>query len=215
MPQDMNIINLVGNVADPTQTQQPDGNTPPLTSGRQGEQLASEVHGKFYTANYRGKLFGFNVTAVTVPVIASGLVSVFTLYNPPSSNVNAELVDTEIGQVLATTVVDVAGWYYSTAILTSKGTFTTAGTAYSGIVGGGAAAKVVPYSAYTHSGTPARVDLIGSFGATTDAGLSLPMKFYDGRIILPPGIAMSVAMSTAAGTASGLDISARWIEWPL
>lgn len=215
MSQNMNIINLVGNVADPTQTAQPDGNTPPLLSGRQGEQLASEVHGKFYTGNYRGKLFSFNVTAVTIPAIANNLVSVFSLYNPPGSGVNAELVDTELGQVLATTVVDVAGWYYSNAAATAKGTFTTAGTPQSGIIGSGVAGKVIPYSAYTHAGTPVRIDIIGSFGATTDAGLSLPMKFYDGRIILPPGIAMSVAMSTAAGTASGLDISARWIEWPL
>ena len=48
----------------------------------------------------------------------------------------------------------------------------------------------------------------------TDAGLALPMKIYDGRIIIPPGTVISVAMSTAAGQASGLDISARWIEWP-
>jgi hypothetical protein len=215
VPQNLDVINLVGNVADPTQTQQADGNTPPLSSGRQGEQLASEVHGKFYTANYRKKLFGFNVTAVTVPVVTSGLVSVFTLYNPPSSNVNAEIVDTEIGQVLATTVVDTIGWYYSTALLTSKGTFSTAGTAFSGIVGGGQAANVIPYSGYTHSGTPVLIDQIAVFGAVTDAGVWQISKFYDGRLILPPGIAMSVAMSTAAGTISGLNIAARWIEWPL
>jgi hypothetical protein len=215
VPQNLDIINLVGNVADPTQTQQADGNTPPLVVGRQAELLASEVHGKFYTANYRKKLFGFNVTAVTVPVVTSGLVSVFTLYNPPSSGVNAEIVDTEIGQVLATTVVDTISWYYSSAILTSKGTFSTAGTAFSCIAGGGAAAAVIPYSGYTHSGTPTLIDQIAVFGAATDAGVWQISKVYDGRLIIPPGIAASVAMSTTVSTTSGLNIAARWIEWPL
>ena len=194
---------------------QPDGSQVYALAGKQGEALVSEVHGKFYTSNYRGGLFGFNVTAVTIPAIAATLVSVFSLWNPPSSGVNAELVDTEIGQVLATTVVDAVGWYYSSGSQALGGTFTTKGTALSGIIGNVAGNKVLPYSAYTHSGTPARVDIIGSFGAVTDAGLALPMKIYDGRIIIPPGTVISVAMSTAAGQASGLDISARWIEWPI
>lgn len=207
-----NQVMVANPVAPPSQA---DSSEVYQLGGKQGEGLVSEIHGKNYTANYRGGLFGFNVTAKTVPVIAATLVSVFSLWNPPSSGVNAELVDTEIGQVLATTVVDAIGWYYSSGSLALAGTFSTAGTALSGIIGNAAANKVVPYSAYTHSGTPARVDIIGSFGAVTDVGMSLPMKLYDGRLIIPPGTVVSIAMSTAAGTASGLDISARWIEWPV
>jgi hypothetical protein len=40
-------------------------------------------------------------------------------------------------------------------------------------------------------------------------------RIYDGDLILPPGIAMSVAMSVAAGTTTGLNIEARWCEWPV
>ncbi len=179
-----------------------------------GQLAVAAVHGDFFEANYRGKAFTFNVTAVTVPVVASGLVSVFTLYNPPGSNVVAEITRTTIGQVLATTVVDAAGWYSSSAALTGLGTFTTLAQARSKRVQDPAANAVKPYSAYTHSGTPLREDIIGSFGATTDPSLSLPDKQYNGALILPPGIAMSVAMSTAAGTSSGLDVQADWVEWP-
>lgn len=214
MGQNLNIINLVGNTVDATQVNQSDGATPPLTSGRQGEQLASELHGKFYTANYRGKLYGFNRTAITLPVITSGLVSVFTLWNPTNSGVVAELVDTELGEVSATTVVDVVGWYFSSGTAATAGTFATAGTVLSGRIGDNPANKVLAYTSYTHSGTPTRVDMIGSFGAVTNANAALPSKLYDGRLILPPGVAISVAMSTAAGQATGLDLSARWIEWP-
>lgn len=192
-----------------------DGDKPVVGLGKQKDLFVSEAHGKFYSANYRGALFGFNVTAVTIPLIANNLVSVFSLWNPQNSGVNAELVDTDIGQVLATTVVDAAGWYYSNGSAALAGTFTTLGTALSGIIGNNPANKVLPYSAYTHSGTPKRFDIIGSFGAVTDAGFSLPQKLYNGRIIIPPGTVASVAMSTAAGTASGLDVSVRWIEWPV
>lgn len=213
--QDALLLNLVGNVVDPTQTSQPDGSAPPFTAGRQGEQLASELHGKYYVANYRGKLYEANATTITVPVIASALVGVFTLYNPVGSGVNMEMIDTSINQTNATTVVNQVGWYYSSAVLTSKATFATAGTVNSGIVGGSPNNKGLFYTLTTFSGTPVLCDVIGGYGATTNTTAGGVTKFYDGRLILPPGISMSVAMSTAAGTTTGLAIEARWCEWPI
>jgi hypothetical protein len=178
-----------------------------------GQVQTSDIHGKWFEVNYRGKLFSANVTAVTIPVVASGLVSVFTLYNPPGSGVIGEIVATQLGQVLATTVVDTVGWYSSSAILTGAGTFTTLASPRSSNIQGSAANAIKFYSAYTHSGTPIREEIIAAFGATTDAGLAFIEKQHEGRLILPEGIAMSVAMSTAAGTTSGLDIQATWAEW--
>lgn len=174
----------------------------------------SDVHGKWFEANYRGKLFTYNVTAVTVPVIASGLVSVFSLLNPPGSGVVGEIVSTQVGQVLATTVVDTMAWYSSSVALTGLATLTTLAAARSSQLQGSPANAIKPYSAATHSGTPVREDLIMAFGATTDAGLAFVEKQHEGRLILPPGILMSVAMSTASGTASGLDLQVTWAEWP-
>jgi hypothetical protein len=210
-----NLINLVGNVTDPTQAQQPDGNYPPMSAGRQGDQLTSELHGKHYTACYRNKLFEANAVNVTVPVNAAALVSVFTLYNPPNSNVLAEMVDTSVMQWMATTVVDVAGWYFSNQVLTSKATFNTVGTVQSGKVGANPNNLVQMWTNFTHSGTPVLIDFIGSFGATTNTTAGGIQKFYDGRLILPPGMAMSLAMTTGAGTTTGLSLEARWVEWPL
>lgn len=191
-----------------------DTNEQQLALGKHGQAIVAGVHGDFFEANYRGGLFSANVTAQTIPVIASGLVSVFTLWNPPGSGIIGELVRTTIGQVLATTVVDAVGWYSSSAALTALGTFTTLGVARSCRVQDPVANRIKFYSAYTHSGTPIREDIIGSFGAITDAGLSPADKQHNGTILIPEGIAMSVAMSTAAGTASGLDIQATWSEWP-
>jgi hypothetical protein len=210
-------IGSEGNVYNPYTTGVPDSTQTPPNLGRQGEALNSDVHGKFATAGNRKALFSFNVTAVTIPVVASGLVSVASLWNPPSSGVMVELVDTELGQVLATTVVDTVGWYMSTGNLALAGTFTTRGVGntnyFSGRVGDFPAGQAIPYSAYTHSGTPVRVDIIGAFGAVTDASMTLTEKFYDGRLLVPPGSVISVAMSTAAGFTSGLDVGFRWMEY--
>jgi hypothetical protein len=209
------IINLVGNVTDPTQTAQPDGSTPPFTTGRQGEQLASEIHGKYYTANYRGKLFEVNATTITVPVNAATLVGVFSLLNPAGSGVNMELVDTSVNQTNATTVVDQVGWYFSSATKTAASTFATAGTVNSGMVGASPANKAQFYTLTTFNGTPVLCDVIGGYGAVTNTTAGGICKIYDGRLIVPPGISISVAMSTAAGATTGLALEARWVEWPI
>lgn len=212
-------IGSEGNVYSPAGTRIPDSSQIPPMLGVQGEALNSDIHGKHWTAGYRKNLFNFNISAATVPVIASGLVSVFSLWNPPNSGVIGEMIDTEVGQVLATTVVDTMGWYFSAGNLALAGTFTTKAainTNYmAGRVGDIPNGQIIPYTAYTHSGTPVRCDLITMFGAVTDASMSAPQKFYDGRLLIPPGTVISVAMSTAAGTTSGLDLSARWAEWPV
>lgn len=186
--------------------------------GRQGEQLNADLHGKWFNSNSRKGLFVARVTGVTIPVIAATLVSVFTLWNPPGSGVMAEIVQTFVGQVLATTVVDDLNWYSSSATLTAAGTFTTPGVAgtnyFSGRVQDNPNGQVKPFSAYTHSGTPVWADYVATFGAVTDASAFQLIKNHEGSLLLPPGIAISLAMSTAASTASGLSVGASWCEWP-
>lgn len=187
--------------------------------GKQGEALAADLHGQFYNMAVRGKVGKFNRTGITVPVVANNLVSVFGLHNPAGSGVIAEIIQTEVAQVAATTVVDALGWYFSTAALSLLATFTTPSVAntnfFSGRVGDAPGLGCVPYNAVTHSGTPVRVDVVFSFGAVTDAvvfgGVA---KNHNGTLLLPPGILMSLAMSTAAGTATGLDLGVAWAEFP-
>lgn len=179
-----------------------------------GQLGMAAVHGDYFEATFRGKVFTANVTAVQIQVVASAMVSVFTLYNPPGSNVVGEILRTTIGQVLVTTVVNAIGWYSSTSSATALGTFTTLASARSGLVQSPASNAIQFYSAYTHSGTPTREDIIGSFGGITDPGLALPDKRYNGQLLLPPGIAMSIGSTTATSFTSGLDIQATWAEWP-
>src|SRR6266481_3541701 len=133
-----------------------DGSSPSLGTGHGGEVLIAQIHGKYFTAAARGAMFSANATAKTVPQVASGLVSVFSLYNPVGSNRLLELAFLDLSCVLATTIVDTYGLYISSPVLTGKGTFTTAGTAQPALLNSGLTGQGVPYSAYTHSGTPTR-----------------------------------------------------------
>ncbi len=214
MSDDTNI-NLTGNVVNPYTTNQPDNSYNPLAQGRNSELLVSEVHGKYFNAAARGALYSFNVTAVTIPVVASGLVSVCSLYNPVGSGRLLELVDLDIGLVLATTVVDTYGLYVSTAVLTAKGTFTTAGTPQAGLLNSNLRGVGVPYSAFTHSGTPTRWMIIGTMGAVTTTSNQLMHYNFDGKAVITPGSVVSVASATAASNASGSDINITWVETPI
>ncbi len=203
------VFNHVQNVPDGSAAQIP-------IMGRSAEYLSALLHGDMFYSNLRRSVFRFAVSAVTVPVVASNLVSVFTLFNPPNSGVIGELIEAAVDQVVATTVVDVFGWFGSFGSVAAAGTFTTKGVAltnyFSGRLGETPGGQIIPYSAYTHSGTPVLQDTIGSHGATTNQiGIR---KNYRGQVLLMPGTALSLATSTAAGTATGLALSTTWAEWP-
>lgn len=206
---------LKGLVQNNLESGQPDGGSLVLPAfGRHSEQLVDLIHGQYFYPTLRGKGFYFDVTGVTVPVVAATLVSVFSLYNPPQSGVLAELVDVDINQVLATTVVNTFGWYFTAGSGAQGSTFTTPGTARARRVGDTASNRVTPYSALTHVGTPVRCDTIGGHGATANATSSGIHKEYNGKLLVPPGVVISLATSTAAGTASGLGLAVSWLEWP-
>ena len=205
---------IYGSTVAPSNTSLGDNTNNAILAGKAGEAIVNELRGKYFISAYRNRLFSATAAGVTIPLITSAVVSVFTLYNPPGSGVNMEMVETTIGSTSATTVVNVVGWYFSTATATAAGTFTTKGTVQNMLVGG-AAGQGQFFSSYTHSGTPTLIDIISAYGATTNANSSPPQKLHDGKLVLPPGIAMSIAMGTAAGTTTANTIEAVWAEWPV
>lgn len=197
----------------------PPGSAPTNESGgRGGEKYTSDIHGKYYAGSYYNRVFSFNRTAMTLPVIAATLASVFSLYNPPTSTVNLELADFDYGHVLATDVVNVIGLYWQGPTLASLATLTTIGVFntnwFCGNLGG-SAGQGNPYSALTHSGTPVRIDILGEFNATSSTNNGPLHRDFDGKVLLPPGHVVSVAMSTAADTGSSFDGKLTWQEVPI
>jgi len=211
--------NNYGLIQNPALLNSPDGQDGQMNLGKQNEQLVAEIHGPQYAAALRGNLFTANRTAVTTPVIASGLVSVFSLYNPPNSGKVLELIDMDVGLLSATTVIDVLGLYWQGAPVSGQATFTTPGV-FGTNVFGGAPGKGGPsgifYSALTHlSGTtPVRIEIINSWNTTSVAN-GIPVHYeFKGKRVLFPGDLISAAMSTGAWTSSVMDLGISWAEWP-
>jgi len=215
--QNIDIINLVGAVQNPTSTSSPDQTTPQFTSGRQSELCISEVHGKYYIAAYRGKVFHGQNTAFTIPVVGATSASKFTLYNPASSPVLAEIFSTELNCLVAPEVVDTFGWYAALPSNIAAGTFTTLTAPTMARIGDGASNLVQFYTAYTHAtAAPTRVDVVGSYGAaSTTGGPGTIRKEHDGKLLLMPGQLISLLASTTITTAVSMDGEAIWAEWPL
>jgi hypothetical protein len=176
--------------------------------------LVSQFSGQYAELVRQNKVFSASAAAITLPVNANNLASVFTLYNPPGSNVNLELIETNVGTVAAATVVDAVGVYSSTAAQTALGTFTTQGTVKNMLLNGGSG-QAQFYSAYTCSGTPTLARIIGGWGATSDTATNTVTKAFNGSLLVPPGTSIHVAMSTAASTSSGITLDTTWAEIPL
>lgn len=179
-----------------------------------GGLLVSQYRGKYAELARQGKVFSASAAAVTLPVNAGTLASKFGVYNPPNSGVNMEVITVNAHAVVATTVVDALGIYYSNGTNASGSTFTTQGNPESGIAGNSAGVCRF-YSAVTHVGTPALLRLVGGWGAVTDGGSGSLSRDFDGSLLIPPGTLIAVAMTTAASTGSGITLEMSWAEIPI
>ena len=179
-----------------------------------GALLTNQFSGPYAELCRQGKIYYCSAAAFTMPVNAASLVSKFTIYNPPGSNVNLELIEINAATVVATTVVDGVGVYYSSAAQTAAGTFTTLGTVSNALLNG-PSGQAQFYSAYTASGTPTLGRILGGWGAVTDPGPNTVTKDFWGSLAVSPGTAIHVAMTTAASTASGITLDAVWAEVPV
>ena len=202
----------------PNTSQNSDTTSAPMMTGRHGDLLMSDVHGKYFAAASRNNVFfGSTVIAgVALPVNAANVVSKFTLWNALGSGVNVELIEFGMGIDSATTVVNgvVAGFQYGVGgAITDPGTLTALATSKS-IIGTSPVATL--YSAATLVNAAVLSPLIpifGGFGAVTNAANAPDPYKFDGKIVLPPGSLVTFLTTVAAATAAFYGLS--WAEWPI
>lgn len=171
-------------------------------SGRLGDQVVSELNGKYYEQVSRGRTFHARAI-VTAPVIyttAAGTGGPL-IWNPSNSGVNVAILAVTCGITVVTTVAAALGLTGNTG-QTSAPTSTTAIDSSGNCLVGGAASASTAYRV----GTPANA---GAFlipllalhtGAlTVDTGM---MGFIDvaGLLVIPPGAWGSIAASATATT---------------
>lgn len=201
---------MYGQVGAPSNTSAADGSNQPILQGKAGEFIDSALHGKYYTAAYRGRVFMATtlIAGITIPV-NTATAATYTIFNPSGSGVNIEMISLDIGwPAAATTVVaTILG-----TLLTVLPTATTAGQIYQmpfGGVTGGSRANF--FTAATVTASTIHTALL-NITSTADA-MTASHYDWDGRLVLQPGMGMMLT-STPVQTGVALPTT-YWAEFPI
>jgi hypothetical protein len=197
----------------PSNTSIPDGTNPPALAGKAGEAVVAELHGKFYTAAYRNRVFAATTAAAgTVIPIGTTTTMTFALFNPLGSGVNVELVSIDVASTTTTWVASpIQLGLLSGAVLPT--TITSTLTSFSTLVGGSGVSQIKVYASAVGAAMPTTA-LYPLFSVGTTAGTPGQLHYeFDGRVILAPGT-MASLVGTAAQSQATVN-AAIWIEWPL
>lgn len=185
--------------------------------GNMGDQIVSELHGRYYETVYRRAGFlAANPTAVTTVAVTSGtttsgLTGIF-LSNPVNSPVN--LVLNKVG--FSVTVAPAAVMPVMLGVGFNSGTAvtqTTALTVRNAYVGVGSAGYGLASSVVTVPTAPNFTHQLGVVFTTLTTAISSIVDL-EGSVILPPGGYAGI-MSPVASGASGFFGSLSWEEVPL
>lgn len=190
-------------------------------AGSEGQQLASEVDGKWYQRAKSGQLFvaSTGIAAPNVPVfptIAATAPKACVIANPANSGVNLQLAEINIGLIsAATAVIGSIGLMYQNP-LTAPTATQNLGTITSALIGSGLTdTTTLFYSRMTYVGTPTIFKTLGiNFGTTTaNAGPVMTEYFGDGLINLAPG--SSLGLFSSAAQTVGMIVGMTYARVPI
>lgn len=211
----------------------PDGVVPVARMDRQGGQMVSNLHGRYYEQTRSGRVFGFgigNTVLAAVNAIATGLTAtakpVIGLYNPAGSGKNLVVLKTTIiHTLLANTAVNTGGfsWVVSAAGQSAVSTGSTPWNRFS-LAQSGSVAKAFAVStaltglsgSLTDTGIPCEVSNFTAAGAGTAISLFAPPnpELTEGSWIIPPGFVLGV-MNLVSTTTVQVAAGIMWEECPI
>jgi hypothetical protein len=185
--------------------------------GKQGEQLASELHGRYYEQTYRDHVFSGSIVGQVTTVGTNTTYTGLCLSNPISSTKNLVVLSAGYSFIVAFSAAAHIGLMTGYNVATNV-THTTAVTVRSQRFTGTTATNAVGLldSAATLPTTPTVNLILGSglTGAITTTPHIGPTIFdVAGQLILAPGAYCAFYTSTASGTAGGA-FSFSWEEVP-
>lgn len=190
-------------------------------SGQLGDQIISELHGRYYETTYRGNSFLLSVsTAAAVTAYTGGAAGtpMLALFNPVGSGRNAVILKASVGNVVAASAAGTVafGLYFgSTAAITqatttapwSMATQLQSGSVMTGfrnvaLTGGSAANNVIAVASYYWATAAGAVQVTGG-----------PVDL-EGSVIIPPGSYLALGGSAALTSATWIG-SLQWEEVPV
>lgn len=194
--------------------------------GKAGEGIVTELHGKYYTQNYRGNVFNYGTPLAGVTLTTTGSTTqTFGIFNPAGSNRLIVPTKCRVGFVGATGTVTALAWCTKTGLGASvAGTSPFATATYVTAINANTSGQFIGsqgvgklFSTCTLDAAPTVSRWFGaSWGAplaTTAAIFPMLVDEFDGDLIIGPGSALFLAGATAPGAAA--DISLTWYEAPV
>ncbi len=188
---------------------------------RDGGQIVSGLHGKFYEQASRGRLYTGSSASAGIALIVPGATGGHpTLWNPSDSGVNLSIVKLELGWVSGNNAPGAVEWAY---VLNAGSTHATGApiatatlVAPVGVLGGALTYKA-KWSPTTNTFTAAPVflrsaglSLFTGVSTTAVAPFSL-FAYYDGDFVIGPGTAVCLCTQMATTTAV-FQVSITWEE---
>lgn len=178
--------------------------------GKQGEQLASELHARYYEQTYRGNVFSLCTQGTGVTTTAA-LATTWTglgLANPVGSGVNLVLNKFGCAQFAA-------GAAATIGIMGGAGVIASSLAPQSRIIGAGTVSKANGSAGATIS-TPLLIASFGGLGSVATTAYGLVNGIFvdlEGSIVVPPG--SFIASYTSVITTSALQFHYVWEEVPI
>ena len=194
---------------------QSDSTTISARSGKQGDQIVTELHGRYYEQTYRGKVF----TAATQALVTTtvGLATTYTglvLSNPITSVVNLEILKASMMQSVIQSV-QVEAFALATGYnATTNVTHTTPVAVKSSLIGTGAAGTGLADVAATLPTAPFYDVFVGNTNTATANSTGVNVIEFAGVIILPPG-AYIAWVTPAQASVAGMWFGFKWAESPV
>lgn len=186
-----------------------DGVVTKARGGKQGDQIVSELHGRYYEQTYRGNMYG--ITGGLTTTTAGGLATFTGLIvgNPVGSGVNLSVNKCFAVQGAALTAETEIGIMYGAN--TTTDTLTTIRNRNPL----GPASKAVANAGQTITAMTAFIVFGGSGSGAITVPLLIPAVGYDfeGSLIIPPGYAF--ASYTSRVTTTALMFAFNWEEVPI
>lgn len=198
-----------------------DGFSVPMRLGRNGDQIVTQLHGRWYEQNFRGSLFSFGTTAITALsantiTLTATTTPILGLWNPPGSGVNAVIIKAFLAAKINTVTTPVAPGAFVWAasgpnnaltlgsapinrkLLTTGGSNVKAYTAATALTGLSTNLVIFDTAHFTDfanltSGTIANTAQLQSFGGVQE---------IEGAMIVQPGYVLALLNTTSTTTYS-------------
>jgi hypothetical protein len=204
MPNSQGVVGVQNN---------PDSSNPiTVRLGKQGDQIASELHGRYYEQTYRQNVFSVQGAATTTTAGTAATFTGLAVGNPVGSGVNLVINKITITQAAALTASTNIGIMYGPVLAAP---ITASLTTINNHFAGGAASKAVATAGQTITAPTTWILLSGSGSGAMTVPLLVASVVTDleGSLIIPPGYFL--ASYTSAASTTALLFYFQWEEVPI